>query len=260
MFFFFLNYFSSTSLFLSLCLYFPIHLDFAKKTWILLSSPSLLNMGTLPFMIENLGKSSFSSFRLHVQSPTCSSRSSNTNVSCTRRCWWSSSNFPLIPHPLPPLLVCTPLVAHLEALAPANQPWTPSQAHTSLRASPTHCTPKSRHLRPTPTAPTLSVSLGQGHHKVEKNVSVWSDNLTKCSLLVRKHFCSAALKVAALTYNLITHNSHNQCAQTQPFSLKNLCKFIHRVFHLLAIYKYLHQPLNEDQWTKCVFLVFNLFY
>lgn len=98
--------------------------------------------------------------RLHVQSPTCSSRSSSTSVSCTRRCWWSSSNFPLIPRPLSPL-VCIPLVAPPEALAPVNQPWTPSQAPTRLRALSIQCTPKSRHLRPMPTAPTLSVSPPQ---------------------------------------------------------------------------------------------------
>lgn len=97
--------------------------------------------------------------RLHVQSPTCSSRSSSTSVSCTKHCWWSSNNFPLIPLLLPPPLVCIPPVALPEAPALANQPWTPSQALTRLRASPIHCTPKSRRRRPAPTAPILSVSL-----------------------------------------------------------------------------------------------------
>lgn len=97
---------------------------------------------------------SFSS-RLHVQSPTCSSRSSSISASCTRHCWWSSSNFPLIPPPLLPRLVCIIPVA----LSPVNQSWIPSQAPIRLRASPTHCTPKSRRLRPMPTTPILSVRL-----------------------------------------------------------------------------------------------------
>lgn len=96
--------------------------------------------------------------RLHVQSPTCSSRSSSISASCTRLCWWSSSSssFPLIPPPPPlPRLVCILPVA----LFPVNQSWIPSQVPIRLRASPTHCTPKSRRLRPMPTTPILSVRL-----------------------------------------------------------------------------------------------------
>lgn len=94
--------------------------------------------------------------RLHVQSPTCSNRSSSISVSCTRHCWWSSSSSPLIPPPPPlPRLVCILPVA----LSPVNQSWIPSQVPIRLRASPTHCTPKSRRLRPMPTTPMLSVRL-----------------------------------------------------------------------------------------------------
>lgn len=140
------------------------------------------------------------SLRLHVQSPTCSSRSSSTSVSCTRRCWWSSSNFPLIPPPLLPRLVCILPVAPPEALSPGNQPWIPSQAHTKLQATLTHCTPKSRRLRPTPTAPTLSVSPGWDQHQI-----VWiRQNILQLACCGSN---PAMYTSVLITYSVVTHNS-----------------------------------------------------
>lgn len=181
--------------------------------------------------------------RLHVQSPTCSSRSSSTNVSCTRRCWWSSSNFPLIPPPLPPRLVCILPVAPPEALSPANQPWIPSQALTKLQASPTHCTPKSRRLRPTPTAPTLSVSLRSTSNSV---------NLTKYSLIVvvatQQKICKMIHSYCSglgicLNLKIIIE----KCLIFNIIFFKETCVYTSMIFHLLTRYECLYCLLNKDQ-------------
>lgn len=72
--------------------------------------------------------------RLHVQSITCSSRSSSTSASWPRPCLWSSS------HPLH-IYLCTPLQA--------NQPWITFHPIPRLLAYLT-CRPKSNSLHRTP--------------------------------------------------------------------------------------------------------------
>lgn len=88
--------------------------------------------------------------RLHVQSITCSSRSSSTSASWPRPCLWSSS-LPL--H----IYLCTPLQA--------NQPWIAFHPIPRLPAFLT-CRPKSNSLHRTPLLLTLhlvSVLLQQLH-------------------------------------------------------------------------------------------------
>lgn len=84
--------------------------------------------------------------RLHVQSITCSSRSSSTSGSWLRPCLWSSS------HPLH-IYLCTPLQA--------NQPWIIFHPIPRPLAYPT-CRPKSNSLHRTPLLLIPLVCLFKG--------------------------------------------------------------------------------------------------
>lgn len=83
--------------------------------------------------------------RLHVQSQTCSSRSSSTSVSWPRLCLWNSSSLHLLL-----TMACTRTLV--------RQAWTPSQVTLRLQASPPQtCRPKSSSLLQTPLALIHSV-------------------------------------------------------------------------------------------------------
>lgn len=85
------------------------------------------------------------SLRLHVQSQTCSSRSSSTSVSWPRLCLWNSSSLHLLLTP-----ACTQTLV--------RQAWTPSRVTLRLQASPSQtCRPKSSSLLQTPSALIHSV-------------------------------------------------------------------------------------------------------
>lgn len=117
------------------------------------SSPEILVSAYLLTMTNNVNfhiqwkeiHSALLSIRLHVQSQTCSSRSSSTSVSWPRLCLWNSSSLHLLLTP-----ACTQTLV--------RQAWTPSRVTLRLQASPSQtCRPKSSSLLQTPSALIHSV-------------------------------------------------------------------------------------------------------